>query len=119
MDPNGGKKKLFNKLGKEKAIERLSNEDFKRITVSFYKYIIIADPHQFRDDLFAKWASFSVYGRTYVAQEGINAQMSLPTHNLDEFLNFPESMEDIFPEYCPTTSNPKENWGKEYLNIDI
>ena len=53
MDPNGGKKKLFNKLGKEKAIESLNNEDFKRITVSFYKYIIITDPYQFRDDLFA------------------------------------------------------------------
>ena len=49
-----------------------------RITVSFYKYIIISDPYQFRDDLFAKWASFSVYGRTYVAKEGINAQISVP-----------------------------------------
>ena len=58
MDPNGGKKKLLNKLGKEKAVERLNKENFKRITVSFYKYIIITDPYQFRDDLFAKGDSF-------------------------------------------------------------
>ena len=86
MDPNGGKKKLFNKLGKEAAIARLNNEDFKRITVSFYKYIIITDPYKFRDDLFAKWASFSIYGRTYVAREGINAQISVPEHNWKEFV---------------------------------
>ena len=41
MDPNGGKKKLFNKLGREDAIFRLENESFKRITLSFYKYVII------------------------------------------------------------------------------
>ena len=41
MDPNGGKNNLSNKLSKEEAIERLKKENFRRITVSFYKYIII------------------------------------------------------------------------------
>ena len=116
MDPNGGKKKLFNKLGKEKAIERLNNEDFKRITVSFYKYIIISDPYQFRDDLFAKWASFSVFGRTYVAKEGINAQISVPEHNWKEFVEDLNKYDAL--ENTPFKIAVEDN-GKSFFKLTI
>ena len=49
-----------------------------RITLSFYKYHNLADPRQFRDELFANWEKLDVLGRIYVAYEGINAQLSLP-----------------------------------------
>jgi len=87
MDPNGGKKKLFNKLGREEAIFRLENESFKRITLSFYKYVIIDNVDGFRDELYAKWSELLVFGRIYVAQEGINAQMSIPEHNWSLFVD--------------------------------
>ena len=87
MDPNGGKKKLFNKLGREEAIFRLENESFKRITLSFYKYVIIDNTDVFRDELYAKWSELLVFGRIYVAQEGINAQMSIPEHNWSLFVD--------------------------------
>ena len=87
MDPNGGKKKLFNKLGREDAIFRLENESFKRITLSFYKYVIIDNTDVFRDELFAKWSELLVFGRIYVAKEGINAQMSIPEHNWSLFVD--------------------------------
>ena len=85
MDPNGGKKNLFNKLGRGEAISRLKSETFKRITISFYKYVIIDDPFSFRDELFLKWNSLAAFGRIYVANEGINAQMSIPEHNWKKF----------------------------------
>ena len=85
MDPNGGKKNLFNKLGRVEAISRLKSETFKRITISFYKYVIIDDPFSFRDELFLKWNSLAAFGRIYVANEGINAQMSIPEHNWNKF----------------------------------
>ena len=116
MDPNGGKKKLFNKLGKEEAIARLNSEDFKRITVSFYKYIIITDPYQFRDDLFAKWASFSIYGRTYVAQEGINAQISVPEHNWKGFVEDLNKYDDL--ENTPFKIAVEDN-GKSFFKLTI
>ena len=50
MDPNSGKKGMFNKLSKEQAIDLLKHENFKRKTVSFYRYVIIRIPkfsHQF------------------------------------------------------------------------
>jgi len=85
VDPNGGKKNLFNKLGRAEAISRLKSETFKRITISFYKYVIIDDPVSFRDELFLKWNALAAFGRIYVANEGINAQMSIPEHNWKKF----------------------------------
>ena len=85
MDPNGGKKNMFNKLGRAEAMERLQNESFDRITISFYKYVIIENPYEFRDKLYSKWSALSVFGRIYVAKEGINAQMSIPQYNWERF----------------------------------
>ncbi len=61
-------------------------EDFNRITISFYRYVIIEDPHALRDELYEEWSSMQVFGRTYLAKEGINAQMSVPEHHWDEFM---------------------------------
>ena len=57
MDPNAGKRDLVNKLDKESLRAKLEAETFKRITLSFYKYVIINDPHKLRDALFEKWMS--------------------------------------------------------------
>lgn len=86
MDPNGGKKGMFNKLGRKEAILRLEQESFNRVTVSFYRYIIIENVESFRDKLYSEWKSLSAYGRIYLAKEGVNAQMSVPEHNWDKFL---------------------------------
>lgn len=61
-------------------------EDFNRITISFYRYVIIEDPHALRDELYEEWSKLAVFGRTYLAKEGINAQMSVPEHHWDEFM---------------------------------
>ena len=52
MDPNAGKKKLMNKLGREDAIAALHAEDFERRTTSFYRYVDIVDPDGLRDELY-------------------------------------------------------------------
>jgi UPF0176 protein len=77
---------LFNKYDKKLLKEKLMQEPFKRVTISFYRYVIIDQPHQLRDELYAEWAALNVFGRTYLANEGINAQMSVPEHNWDEFM---------------------------------
>jgi UPF0176 protein len=48
------------------------------------------DPTQFRNDLFLAWNPLEVLGRIYVANEGINAQLSLPA---DNFYAFKDSIE--------------------------
>ena len=85
MDPNAGKKELINRFGREELEARLYAEDFKRITLSFYKYIIINDPQELRDRLFKEWSELNCLGRIYIAREGINAQMNVPEQHWEEF----------------------------------
>ena len=57
----------------------------ERLTLSFYKYAQIANPELFRDHLYITLDNLGVLGRIYVANEGINAQVSMPTANLEKF----------------------------------
>lgn len=76
---------LFNKLGKEELLEQLHAEPFHRTTISFYRYVIISNVEEMRDTLFREWAELGVFGRVYIAREGINAQISVPEHHMTQF----------------------------------
>jgi len=86
MDPNSSKKNMFNKLSKQQGLKLLAQEDFKRKTVSFYRYVIINSTSDLRDELYESWKNLGVLGRIYLAHEGVNAQLSIPEHNWDEFV---------------------------------
>lgn len=74
-----------NHLSKEAAIARVKAEPFSRTSISFYRYVKISDPAAFRDALWETWDALGILGRIYVAEEGINAQLSCPTQNIDAF----------------------------------
>lgn len=76
---------LYNTLSAEQRAQLIEEAGQKRITLSFYQYAHIDDPQKLRDDLFLEWSKLDALGRTYVAHEGINAQMSVPAENLDAF----------------------------------
>ena len=78
---------LVNKVDKSVLKQRLKEEKIIRKTISFYRYVNISDPKKLRDDLFIAWSNLNCFGRIYLAHEGINAQMSVPETNWDEFLN--------------------------------
>ena len=40
----------------------------------------------FRDELYIKWSALQILGRIYIASEGINAQLSVPEHNWENFV---------------------------------
>lgn len=84
--------KLHNKYSKEVLLARLQAESFRRRTVSFYRYVNIENPKEFRDQLYLALDSLSCLGRIYVAHEGINAQMNVPEHNIDAFLEYLQSV---------------------------
>ena len=56
-----------------------------RTTLSFYRYVKLNDPAEFRLKLLQKWSELGCLGRIYVAQEGINAQMNVLTARFEEF----------------------------------
>jgi len=76
---------LWNKLNKEELEEQLRDIGHEFMTISFYQYAQIANPYLFRDHLFIIWSNLDVVGRTYIASEGINAQIAVPTKNISQF----------------------------------
>jgi UPF0176 protein len=65
--------------------KRMEEGDHDRLTISFYQYAHIRNPQLFRDYLFIHWSALGVFGRIYIATEGINAQLSLPRENYSAF----------------------------------
>jgi UPF0176 protein len=76
---------LWNTLSKEDLVKKLNESGFDFVTVSFYKYAQIKNPRLFRDHLFLKWSNLNIVGRTYIASEGINAQISIPIPHFEQF----------------------------------
>ena len=74
---------LHNKISQKELKEILSRETEPRTTLSFYQYAEISDLKTFRDDLYTNLNALKVFGRIYVAYEGINAQLSVPVSNFD------------------------------------
>jgi len=54
-------------------------------TLSFYRYVHLKDLNGLMEKLRGEWSALGVLGRTYIAAEGINAQVSVPTVHLDAF----------------------------------
>ncbi len=78
---------LYNRVNKKELRKKVAAEPFRRFTLSFYRYVYIPEPEKLRDELYKSWQSQNVYGRIYIAHEGINAQMNVPEHFVTEFIN--------------------------------
>ncbi len=116
MDPNKGKISLINRLGPPQLRERLEKENFARKTVSFYRYVIIDNPQQFRDELYKCWNDLGCLGRIYVAHEGINAQMNVPEPNWEKFVETIQSYEYL--KDIPFKMAVEDD-GKSFLKLQI
>jgi UPF0176 protein len=79
---------LHNRVSQKELKKLLLEEKESRITVSFYKYVAIEDPIAFRDEFYKNLNALKVFGRIYVAHEGINAQISIPESNFEQFKDF-------------------------------
>jgi len=83
---------LYNKLSKKERIKLIEKAGEKRFTLSFYKYHSIKNLEIFRNFLFIELNKLDALGRIYIAKEGINAQLSLPSKNID---NLKSVIDDI------------------------
>jgi len=76
---------LHNKYDKVLLKKKLAEEPFRRVTLSFYRYVLIDNVESHRDSLYLRLQGLNVFGRVYVAGEGINAQVSIPEASMDAF----------------------------------
>ncbi len=83
---------LHNRVSQKELKRLLFEEKEPRVTLSFYKYALIEDPQAFRDEFYKNLNELKVFGRIYVAHEGINAQMSVPAPNFDNFKKYLDTL---------------------------
>ena len=81
-------KSLHNRINRKELRRQVAESPLERTTISFYTYARIGDVASFRDELYRQFAALGVLGRIYVANEGINAQISIPSSNLSEFRSY-------------------------------
>jgi len=86
---------LHNRINGEELKRRLLEETEPKTTISFYKYFPIPNPQEFRDFLYKNLVQLKVFGRIYVANEGINAQISVPQSNFDSLKDFLYSINEL------------------------
>ena len=84
---------LHNRVSQAELKQLLLAEKEPRITISFYQYFPVDDPQSFRDDLYRALNNLKVFGRIYIASEGINAQLSVPASNFEALKSFLYSIE--------------------------
>ena len=76
---------LHNRISNDELRVRMLAETEPRTTISFYKYFHIEDPKTTRDALYQAFTALNVFGRVYLAHEGINAQISVPQSRVEVF----------------------------------
>ena len=107
---------LYNKLSAEERAKIIDENSQERITLSFYKYFNLGNPNLFRDYIYIKWSAIDVLGRIYVANEGINAQLSVPSENLEIFK---KSIDEITPLNDVRLNIALEHYSKSFLKLTI
>lgn len=106
---------LYNRVNKKVLKEKIRNSTEEYSTISFYKYHKIDYPQQYRDELYRAWYAMGVLGRIYVAREGINAQLAVPTKNLAIF----NAYLDTFAAYKGMRRNYAVEEGKSFFTLKI
>lgn len=87
---------LHNRVSQKELKQRLYEETEPRITISFYKYALIEDPIAFRNEFYKNLNDLKVFGRIYVATEGVNAQISVPESNFQAFKDYLNTISFLF-----------------------
>ncbi len=84
--------KLHNRINRKELKQKYASIDEDRLVISFYRYVAIENPILFRNELYKILDQLNVKGRVYIANEGINAQISIPAVTDHDFKTAIESI---------------------------
>lgn len=110
------KMKLHNRVNRDELKQRLQEEPFKRITLSFYQYANIGNARLFRDHFYLLLEPLGVLGRIYVSTEGVNGQVSVPE---PRYQTFKEAMNTIVFLRGIRHNIAIEDDGKSFFKLNI
>jgi UPF0176 protein len=107
---------LYNKLSAKEREALIDQAGEDRLTISFYEYHKLNNPEIFRNHLFIAWNELDVLGRIYVANEGINAQLSVPA---PKFEAFKEHLDSISFLNGIRLNIAVEQYNKSFLKLKV
>jgi UPF0176 protein len=107
---------LHNRISRKELKDRIEKDPTPRTTISFYRYVKIEDPAHFRNELYTHLKVLDVMGRIYIAPEGINAQISVPTAALQLLEKY---LDSINPLKRLRLNIAAEDNGKSFYVLDI
>lgn len=107
---------LHNRINRELLRQKIKEDPTSRTTLSFYRYVKIAEPEKMRDELYRAWEVFGVLGRIYLAKEGINSQLSVPTANFDMFRHHVDNFKEF--KHVPFKIAVEDD-GKSFYKLTI
>ena len=110
------KSRLHNRVNREILIKQMLENPELRTTISFYKYHFIAHPKQFRDELYLLLDGINTKGRIYLATEGVNGQVSVPSEKVDIFK---EKLYSIPFLYGVRLNTAVDDNGKSFFKLTI
>jgi UPF0176 protein len=108
--------RLYNLINNDELKQRLEQSGESRITLSFYRYAHIKNPSFFRDHFYWRLSQEGVFGRIYVAAEGVNGQISIPESRHESFkaaLEEIDFLQDLRLNYAI------EDNGKSFYKLNI
>ncbi|MEO6759984.1 MAG: rhodanese-related sulfurtransferase [Saprospiraceae bacterium] len=114
--PNKPLRNLHNRVNRRELKAHMQQSTEPRVTLSYYKYVSLPNPQVFRDQLFRLYHELGVLGRIYVAQEGVNAQLSLPEANFEAFQT---AMQEIEFFRDMRLNIAREDDGKSFFALNI
>ncbi len=79
---------LHNRVSRSELKKKAASDGVPRITLSFYRYTPFSDPASFRNALYRGLEKLGVFGRIYVAPEGINGQVAVARNQFGPFKDF-------------------------------
>ncbi len=108
--------RLYNLINNDELKQRLEQSGEPRITLSFYRYAHILNTSFFRDHFYWRLSQEGVYGRIYVAAEGVNGQISIPESRHEQFR---QALEEIDFLKNLRLNYAIEDNGKSFYKLNI
>lgn len=107
---------LHNRISRRELKEKILQDSTPRTTISFYQYFQIDHPDEFRNQFYHSLHAIGVLGRIYVASEGINAQISVPTTQFSALRTY---LDTIPPLQGVRLNIAVHDDGKSFFVLDI
>ena len=107
---------LHNRISRRELKEKILQDSTPRTTISFYQYFQIDHPDEFRNQFYQSLHAIGVLGRIYVASEGINAQISVPTTQFSALRTY---LDTIRPLQGVRLNIAVHDDGKSFFVLDI